>query len=210
MSTPSPAVTSDTSTETTARPLVTAIDDRLGTRGMLLFIATEAMLFVLLFFSYYYLAHGNWVWSQEKPPKLLFAIPLLLILLTSSGVLHWGETQVRQHAYGRGRIALAVTIALGLVFLVLQGFEYRDHLKTLTPATDAYGSIFYAITTTHALHVVVGLCMLSYVLLLPQLEPTDRPPHRPLHNATLYWHFVDVVWVVVVSVLYILPNLVQA
>jgi heme/copper-type cytochrome/quinol oxidase subunit 3 len=189
--------------------LTTAIDDRRGTGGMLLFIATEAMLFVLLFFSYFYMAGGHWIWPQEEPPKLKFVIPLLIILLLSSGVLHWGETRVQQGAYGRARVGLAATIVLGLVFVALQVLEYRDHLKTLTPQTNAYGSIFYTITGFHALHLLLGLLMLIYVLILPRLEPVERPPHRPLHNAALYWHFVDGVWVFIVGLLYVLPNLVK-
>jgi heme/copper-type cytochrome/quinol oxidase subunit 3 len=186
-----------------------AIDDRRGTGGMWLFIATEAMLFVLLFFSYVYMAEGHWVWLQEEPPKLKLALPMLGILLLSSVVLHWGERRVRNGASGRGRAALAGTVALGLGFVALQVLEYRDHLKTLTPQMNAYGSIFYTIISFHALHLLLGLLMLIYVLLLPRLEPVERPPHRPFHNASLYWHFVDLVWVFIVGLLYVLPNLVK-
>jgi heme/copper-type cytochrome/quinol oxidase subunit 3 len=164
---------------------------------------------VLLFFSYVYLAQGHWVWPHEEPPTLKFAIPLLIILVLSSGVLHWGERRVKNGERVRGRVALGGTIALGITFAVLQGLEYRDHLKRLTPQTNTYGSIFYTITSFHALHVLLGLLMLLYVLILPQFEPLDRPPHRPLHNAALYWHFVDVVWVFIVGLLYVLPNLVK-
>jgi heme/copper-type cytochrome/quinol oxidase subunit 3 len=164
---------------TTARGLITAIDDRRGTGGMLLFIATEAMLFVLLFFSYVYLAGGHWVWPQEESPKLKFALPMLVILLLSSGMLHWGETRVKQGASGRARLALVGTIVLGAIFIALQVLEYREHLKTLTPWMRTYGSIFYTITSFHGLHLLLGLLMLLYVLILPRLEPVERPPHRP-------------------------------
>lgn len=152
------------------RILITVIDDHRGTNGMMLFIVTEAMLFMLLLFSYYYLANGNWVWPQEKPPKLKFAIPLLLILLCSSSVLYWGESQGQRRQHDRGRAASVGVIVLGLAFLVLQGIEYYEHLKTLTPYTNAYGSIFYTITSVPTLHVRIGLCMLMYVLFLPLLE----------------------------------------
>ena len=91
--------------------------------------------------------------------------------------------------------------------LVLQFFEYRNHLQTLLPTTDSYGSIFYTITTIHGAHVTLGLLMLAYAIVLPRLEPAGRPPHRPLHNAALYWHFVDIVWVFIVGLLYYLPRL---
>ncbi|HYZ87489.1 MAG TPA: cytochrome c oxidase subunit 3 [Bryobacteraceae bacterium] len=183
------------------------IDDRRGTTGMWLTIATEASLFVMLFFAYFYLARGGWRWLDEEPPKLPLALTMMVILLASSAVLHWGETQVKARRYVTGRAALAVTILMGIVFLVLQYFEYKDHLGTLTPRTNAYGSIFYTLTSFHAAHVVVGVLMLSYVLILPRLEPVDLPPHRPYHNATLYWHFVDFVWIWIVALLYVAPNL---
>jgi heme/copper-type cytochrome/quinol oxidase subunit 3 len=80
------------------------------------------------------------------------------------------------------------------------------HLQTLAPATDAYSSIFYTITAIHGLHIVLGLGMLAYVLILPGGRP--RSPYRhAVHNVGLYWHFVDAVWVIIVAVLYVLPHL---
>ncbi len=128
----------------------------------------------MLFFAYFYLAQGGWRWPHEKPPKLTFAIVMLIVLWASSGVLHWGEQQVKAARYGRGRAALAITILMGLGFLALQSLEYMDHLKTLQPTTNVYGSIFYTITSFHAAHLILGLLMLIYVLILPELEPVDR------------------------------------
>jgi cytochrome c oxidase subunit I len=182
-------------------------DDRRGTGAMLLFITTEALLFVTLFFSYYYLGRDEPRWPLDDPPKLTLAFIMLAVLLASSALLHWGERGLRQGRRGRARGAVFGTVALGLVFLVLQGLEYRDHLKSLLPTTDAYGSIFYTITSFHALHLLGGLLMLAYVGFLPRREPVDRPPHRPLHNASLYWHFVDLVWVIIVALLYVTPHL---
>src|SRR5581483_5824795 len=102
----------------------------------------------------------------------------LLVLWISSGVLHWGEKQIKAQRYRRGRAGLAGAILLGVVFVAMQAFEYMDHLKTLTPRTDVYGSIFYTITSFHAAHLILGLLILTYVLLLPAYEPVDRPPHR--------------------------------
>ncbi len=187
-------------------PMVTTLDNRRGTGGMWLFILTEAALFLMLFFSYFYLAQGGWRWPFERPPKLYYAIPMLIVLWVSSAVLHWGEKELKRRRYTRARFACALTVVLGLLFLVIQAFEYMEHLKTLQPTTSVYGSIFYTITTFHAAHLIMGLLMLGYVLLLPRLEPVDRPPHRPYHNAALYWHFVDFVWLWIVIFLYIAPN----
>jgi heme/copper-type cytochrome/quinol oxidase subunit 3 len=188
-------------------PRITKIDDRRGTGGMWMFIITEAALFLMLFFSYFYLAQGGWTWPFQKPPKLHYALPMLAVLWISSAVLYWGEKAVEKQRRATGMLSLILTLALGIGFLVLSFFEYREHLRELKPTSNVYGSIFYTITSFHALHVITGLLMLAYLLILPEWEPTDRPPHRPFHNAALYWHFVDVVWLFVVVFLYVVPNL---
>jgi heme/copper-type cytochrome/quinol oxidase subunit 3 len=186
-------------------PLV--LDDRRGSMGMVLFIISEGFLFLALFFSYYYLGADELQWPPELP-TLHFALPMLGILVASSVVLYWGEERVKAGAVMAAKLAIVGTLALGVVFLVLQYFEYSEHLRTLTPGSNAYGSIFYMITSVHAAHLVLGLLMLVYVLALP-VEPVSKPPHRPMHNASLYWHFVDLVWVFIVSVLYVFPHLVR-
>ena len=174
---------------------------------MVMFILTEASMFTMLFFSYYYIAY-NWrgPWPPE-PPKLTLALVMLCVLLVSSVVLHLGERAEKQGHPRRARGFVALTVAMGLGFIVLQVLEYRDHLKTLKPTTDAYGSIFYTITSFHGAHLALGLLMLVYVLVLPQIGPGEKPPHRALHNASLYWHFVDFVWLLIVAMLYVAPNI---
>ena len=183
------------------------IEDRRGIHGMYALIATEASLFVCLFASYYFLGSNKDRWAIDQPPKLHYALIMLAVLLCSSFVLHWGEQQVKRGRYTAARIALFVTVAIGLVFLVLQGFEYTEHWKTLTPTSDSYGSIFYTITSFHAAHVIMGLLLLGFVGLLPNYGPTLGPPYKPYRVVALYWHFVDIIWVFVVLLLYIIPNL---
>jgi heme/copper-type cytochrome/quinol oxidase subunit 3 len=189
------------------RTIPDTIDDRRGTWGMVLFIVTEAMLFVLLFFSYAYLGHvARAKWPPEAP-KLTLALIMLAVLLTSSVVLHWAERQERAARERLARMGVGGTVFLGVVFVALQVREYAEHLKTLTPRDGAYGSIFYTITSFHGAHVVLGLLMLTYVLILPEIGPAERPPHHALHNASLYWHFVDAVWLIIVGWLYVAPHL---
>ena len=201
------AINNVTRSEPRREPLALGVDDKRGTAGMWFFIMTEAALFVMLFFSYFFVVVNGSRRSVEEPPKLHYALPMLGILLLSSVVLYWGEQQVKRQNDGTGRILLAATIVIGIAFLILQFFEYREHLKSLTPWTDTYGSIFYTITSFHAFHLIVGLLVLTYVLILPRIEPAERPPHRPYHNAALYWHFVDLVWVFIVAILYVAPNI---
>jgi cytochrome c oxidase subunit I+III len=183
-------------------PLVTARDDRRGTRGMWLFIATEAALFVLLFFAYFYLGP----YPTEDPPKLTLPLAMLAVLFASSVVLHIGEHGLKRGNVGRARFALVATLILAVIFVVMQLAEYGDHLKTLTPQMSSYGSIFYTITTFHAAHLLLGVFLLGYVLVLPLKERAGRPPHRPLANASRYWHFVDLVWMFIVAILYVAPH----
>ena len=189
-----------------AGPLIRDLppDKSRGSFAMALTITTEAMLFVSLFFAYFYVGRLQHQWPTH-PPKLKMALVLLAILAASSATIYGGEHALKKGARLGARLLLIVTILLGVLFTAIQVFEYLDRLKELTPRTNAYGSLFYVITGFHALHVVVGLLMLIYVACLPDLDPPESP-HRPLHNAALYWHFVDVVWVFVVAILYVLPH----
>jgi heme/copper-type cytochrome/quinol oxidase subunit 3 len=192
------------------RPPSLPLDESRGRWAMVLTILTEGFLFISLFSSYFFLAIGKQRWKIENPPKLHWVIPMLIILLFSSVVLHWGEKQVKKENFATGRMALVATVVLGLVFLVLSGFDYREHWQTLTPMTDSYGSIFYTLVSFHAAHVIVGLLILGYVFFIPRYAPADRTPYKPYHVASLYWHFVDVVWVFIVFILYITPNVVRS
>jgi heme/copper-type cytochrome/quinol oxidase subunit 3 len=183
------------------------IDQRRGICAMWAVIATEAMLFVCMFGAYYYLGNNKDRWSLETPPHLKFPFILLAILLASSFVLDWGGRRVKAEEFSAGKIALWVTVLMGLVFLGLQGIEYKDHWKELAPYSDSYGSIFYTITTLHAAHVIFGLMMLTYLGVMPRWGKTLRTPHKPYETIALYWHFVDAVWIFIVLLLYVIPNL---
>lgn len=169
-------------------------------------ITTEASLFVCFFASYYFLGNNKDRWAIDTPPKLTLAFIMLVVLLCSSLVMMFGERMVKQERFVLARVLVFVTVAMGIGFLVIQTFEYKDHWKTLTPFTDSYGSIFYTIVSFHAAHIVVGLLMLCYLGILPNYGPSKLPPHRSFHVVALYWHFVDAIWVFVVLLLYVIPH----
>jgi heme/copper-type cytochrome/quinol oxidase subunit 3 len=181
------------------------IDDSRGTLGMWLFIASEALVFVCLFFAYFYVGHRHPEWPLH-PPKLLKALSMLVILLASSATLHASEQRLKHRDAGSARGFLALTIVLGFIFVGVQISEYRERLLELKPVQNAYGSVFYTLTSFHAAHLGIGLLMLIFALLLPRLEPREHSPHRPLHNTALYWHFVDVIWALIVALIYVLPH----
>lgn len=182
------------------------LDQRRGVQAMWCVIATEFTLFVCMFGSYYYLGTNKDRWANETPPSLQYPLILLVILLSSSFVLNWGEQRVKDRRYRAGTMALWATVALGLIFMGLQCFEYISHWKSLAPYSDSYGSIFYAITTLHAAHVVVGLLMLMYVSILPRYSTSRRSPHNAYRTVALYWHFVDFMWIFIVALLYVVPH----
>lgn len=183
------------------------IDQRRGTQAMWAVITTEAMLFVSMFGSYYYLGTNKDRWSLNTPPSFKYPFFLLAILLASSAVIHWGERRVKAQKYGAGRLAVWITVLMGMGFLALQAFEYVDHWKMLAPYSNSYGSIFYALTTLHAAHVVAGLLLLMYLGVVPRYGPTERTPHRIYHPVAMYWHFVDFVWIFIVFLLYVVPHI---
>lgn len=189
-----------------ARLSTLPLEQRRGMHAMACLISTEAMLFACMFAAYYYLGNGMDRWAQESAPDLSFPFMLLAILVSSSLILLWGERQLRTKSYRAARAAVWVTIVFGLAFLSLQGFEYYSNWMILAPYNDSYGSIFYAITMLHGAHVCVGLLMLIFLGFLPRYGDTARTPHRPYKTLAMYWHFVDVVWVFIVVLLYVIPH----
>jgi len=191
-------------TETRAGSPPRRMVEERGASAISMFIATEAMLFVSLFWSYYYLGHLQPNWPPQ-PPSCRVAVAMLAILVTGSVALYWGEQQIKKERRASGRAATLATIMLGCVFVGVQLKDYVNHLAMIEAAADAYGSIFYTITSVHALHLLIGITLLVYVLVLPNAEAHEKPA-RALHNAGLYWHFVNVVWFFIVALLYIAPN----
>lgn len=178
-----------------------------GIWGMGLFIATEAMLFALLFFAYFYLAASNARWPLEEGPAYVKALIMLGILLVSSVAAHWGQRGIEQGRPGRLQLGLVLTLILVGGFLYVSYLEHQSHLQTLTPGMNAYGSIFYTITSFHLAHLILGAFMLLFVLARAFAGHFSRERNVAVRNSVLYWHFVDVIWVLVVSILYLSPHL---
>lgn len=167
-----------------------------GWWGAVIAVMTEATLFGALLAAYFYLRLHSDRWPQsgiERPALLLGGIGLAL-LLASSVVVWWAERALRADRPGTARLLIALSIAAGLVFLVLQSIDYRD--KHFGVATNAYGTIVYTVTGLHMAHVVAGLLMLSFAWV--RIGHRRRPvAERALAIVSLYWHFVDAVWVAV-------------
>lgn len=188
--------------------VVRPIERGRGTVGMMAFIATEAALFVTLFLTYWYLSRGQLSWPPPplSPPKLGLAGLMTVLLLSSSGVLHWAGRGIRAGNPARLRTGLVLTVLLGVGFLVTQVFEYREYLKHVQPKSGAYGSIFYLITSIHGAHVLCGVLMLVFIALQARAGLFTAHRHHRVRLVSWYWHFVDVVWIGIFAALYIRPH----
>lgn len=171
--------------------------------GMVLFIATEASLFIYLIAGYFYVGGSNPTWPPLVPSIRITGFNTVLLIL-SSGSAIVAERAIKRGARATLRAWLIVTILLGATFLAFQMYEYTT--LEFHAQTDAYGSFFYLITGLHGAHVAMGLLMLLYVLLRAFAGHFDAVRHSAVRNAILYWHFVDVVWLFVFTALYLLPR----
>lgn len=181
-----------------------------GVLAMVLFIGSEAMLFASLFTAYfmvrYNVAQDHWppVNSDGEPftlPKVGTGVNTAFLVF-SSFTVWWAEHRLK-HGDRKGlERGLLLTMLLGLTFLVIQINEYA-HLG-FTPQDQAFGSTFYTLTGFHGLHVFVGLVLLLICYMRVKRASDFTPTFStPLVMASIYWHFVDVVWVALYILVYL-------
>ena len=169
--------------------------------GMILFIASEIMFFGGLFAAYFSLRSSQAVWPPEGSPlpSVGPAAAATVCLIASSVTQHLAGSAGARGDLVRARRWLTATLALGSVFLAAQAWEWSQlSSEGLGIDSNAFGTTFFTLTGAHGLHVIGGLGMLATVRLR-----LGRDRHGPLEAATYYWHFVDVVWLVVFSALYL-------
>jgi cytochrome c oxidase subunit III len=178
--------------------------------GMVLLIFTEATLFAILLTSYFFIRfRSGQVWPPDgiDRPKLFLVLIMTPILLLSSGPMHWAEIGIKKGRLGQLKLGLLLTFSMGATFLVLQGVEYHSILtEEFTPKTDAYGSLFFTITGFHGLHVAVGLLLNLWLQVHAWRGRFSADRFVPVENVTMYWHFVDAVWVFILASLYLSPH----
>jgi len=177
-----------------------------GWWGVLCLIATEAALFAYLLFSYFYFAvQFDKTWLPDPHPSLKLALPNTIVLLLSSVAMWWGDRGVRKGARGQLLIGVALALVLGTIFVVVQGFEWRN--KGYALRTGSYNSLYFTTTGFHMAHVVAGLGVLLMILIWSGLGYFSPRRNAPVLIASAYWHFVDVVWLFVFTTFYITPYL---
>ncbi|MEA2480543.1 MAG: cytochrome c oxidase subunit [Thermoleophilaceae bacterium] len=174
------------------------------TLGMLLFIISEVMLFGAFFTAYFFFRvvnHDAWPANGTELPVLVAGINTA-ILLSSSLTMHWALVAAKNENRFGMRAGLLTTFLLGLTFLTIQINEYV-HIG-FAPQDHAQGSIFYGLTGLHGAHVFVGLTLLLMATVRAFRGHFSAKEHRGVEIPGIYWHFVDVMWLIVYSAVYVL------
>jgi cytochrome c oxidase subunit 3 len=172
--------------------------------GMLLFIISEIMVFGAFFTAYFFIrvvGGAEWPAAGTELPKLI-ALVNTCILVSSSLTVHWALEGAKHGNRFALQAGITTTFLLGCTFLFVQINEYV-HIG-FAPQDHAQGTIFYSLTGLHGAHVFIGLTLLLFTTIRAfrgHFTPTE---HRGVEVPGIYWHFVDVMWVIVYLSVYIL------
>lgn len=176
-----------------------------GTVGMLCLIAAESAIFIIFVVAYIYYEGRS---LSGPTPRQVLELPIFntVCLLSSSLTIHFAVAALRKDNRSRFSLWLTLTIILGTIFLVGTGQEWYHliHDYGLTLQTNLFGTTFYSLVGLHATHVIVGLIMLGATLVLAWTGRVHEEHAERFDVLSLYWHFVDAVWVVVFTVVYLL------
>ncbi len=178
-----------------------------GKLGMWLFLSSEVMLFGGMFSAYVFLRTGSSDWPRGAD---LLNVPLAtlntVLLITSSMTMVMAWLALKGNDFGKFRRFLGITIALGTGFLLIKSYEYYDKIShDHLPSTSVFYAIYFALTGLHVLHLIGGVLVCLWHLLFGK-RLWDRKPEQfanRIEVTGLYWHFVDMVWIVLFPVLYL-------
>jgi len=177
--------------------------------GMLLFITSEVMFFAGLFAAYFNTRASNHPWPPEAFAHILnpFSIILVatIILITSSFTCQFAVWAIRRNDRTGFLRNISFTFVLGIIFLLLQAYDYSLLFEDgMTLGSGPFGTTYFTLTGFHGAHVFGGVIMLGVVLYRGMSGQFSSRHHDAVEAASLYWHFVDVVWILLFSILYFL------
>jgi cytochrome c oxidase subunit 3 len=177
-----------------------------GKLGIWLFLASEVMLFGALFSTYIILRTGAPEWPHGELNVLLGAINTVILITSSvTMVMAWASLKLKDWA--KHRLYLIATFVLAGIFLVNKYFEYKDHFdRGETPAHSTFTAIYFTLTGLHGLHILGGMVVMLYFL-GPGTRLWKKNPDQftnRIEYTGLYWHFVDLVWIFLFPILYLL------
>jgi cytochrome c oxidase subunit 3 len=176
-----------------------------GFLGVIFFLLSEVALFGSLIFAYLYLRRSLGTWPPPGIERLEVVLPAIntVVLISSGFFCHYAYTAIKR---GRQRLfmtLLLLTIVFGAAFLSGQAFEYKALWLRTTINHDIFGATFFTLTGLHGAHVSLGVLALIGVFMLGLRGRWTRDHNFAVHGVTLYWHFVDAVWVVLFAIFYL-------
>jgi cytochrome c oxidase subunit 3 len=172
--------------------------------GMLLFIMSEVMIFGAFFTAYFFIRvvnHNPWPAQGTTLPEAVAGVNTA-ILVSSSLTIHWALTSIKNGNRFGLRAGMVSTFLLGLTFLIVQINEYV-HIG-FAPHDSAQATVFYSLTGLHGAHVFIGLCLLLMVTVRSFKSHYSAESHQGMEVPGIYWHFVDIMWLVVYTTVYVL------
>ncbi|MCG3205550.1 MAG: Cytochrome c oxidase subunit 3 [Elusimicrobia bacterium] len=177
-----------------------------GKCGMWIFLVSEIMFFTGLIGSYIVLRLGSGSWPN---PWAVLNIPLLTInttvLLTSSLTMVLAVSAIEQNDSKGAARQLLFTALLGMLFLVIKVFDYLHMIhQGFTISSDLFGSCYYLLTGFHGLHVLSGVILMVYLWKKTKADSFSSENYVRIESSGLYWHFIDVVWVILFAFLCLL------
>ena len=180
--------------------------------GMLLFLTSEVMFFAGLFAAYFAVRAKTDLWPPINPETSeqfhLAILPLVgpatVLLILSSFTCQFAVWAIRRGDRTAFVRNIGVTFVIGIVFLVMQAVDYAElgHAG-LTMSSGVYGTTYFTLTGFHGAHVFAGVIMLGVVLYRGMAGQFSARHHDAVEAVSLYWHFVDVVWIFLFSLLYL-------
>ena len=176
--------------------------------GVALFIVSEALFFLAIFWTFFHSALSPTAeLGAHWPPSGIdavnpFELPLLntIILLSSGVTVTYAHHSIIQGNRNGALYGLALTVVLALIFTALQGIEYSISQFTISDGT--FGSIFYFGTGFHGFHVIIGTAFIAVGLWRVLAYHSTENHHLGLESGILYWHFVDIVWLILFISIY--------
>jgi heme/copper-type cytochrome/quinol oxidase subunit 3 len=177
-----------------------------GKLGIWLFLASEVMLFGALFSTYIILRIGAVEWPRHELNIPLGAVNTVLLISSSvTMVMAWASLKL--HKWGAHRVYLILTVLLAAIFLVNKYFEYSAHFAAGEgPWHTTFLAIYFTLTGLHGLHILGGIIVMLYFI-GPGARMWKTSPEQftnRIEYTGLYWHFVDLVWIFLFPILYLL------
>jgi len=178
--------------------------------GIFLFIGSEIMLFGSFFTVYFFdrVVNNTHPWPPIGPNGVQFERPWFValvntcILVTSSFTMHWATVSVKRGNRAGLQAGMVLTILLGLTFLLTQVIEY--HRLGFNTSDTSFAATFFGLTGLHGCHVFIGLVILTVMAIRAFRGHFSPEHHHGIEVGGIYWHFVDVMWIVVYVTVYIL------